>query len=161
MYRVSPLTYFIGSMVATGLHDRPVVCSTSELSQFNPPNGTTCGDYMKTYISKTSGNLLNPEATSDCRYCPLTVSDQFIASSGINWDHRWRNSGIMWAYICFNVFMAVMLYYLFRVRKWDATGKKKRIAKARYWLCEVGLHVRALFVGHFWKGKEERNEKAL
>ncbi|KAI9780426.1 MAG: hypothetical protein M1839_006700 [Geoglossum umbratile] len=148
-------------MVAAGLHDRPVVCSTSELNQFNPPSGTTCGDYMKAYLSNAPGYLLNPEATSNCRYCPLTVSDQFIATSGIHWSQRWRNSSIMWAYILFNVFMAVMLYYLFRVRKWDTTGKKKQIARARYWVCKAGSHVRALFVGHFWKGRKERNEKVL
>ena len=131
MYRVSPLTYFVDAMVATGLHGRPVVCSAAELNKFNPPNGTTCGEYMTPYLSKAPGHLLNPSAKSNCQYCPLVVSDQYIAGSGIKWDHRWRNSGIMWAYIVFNVFVAVVLYYLFRVRKWDSSGKQKRLAKAK------------------------------
>src|SRR5437762_3172139 len=99
MYWVSPLTYFVDSMAAAGLHDRPVECSATEVNRFNPPRGTTCGAYMKPYLSEAPGQLLNPDATSDCQYCALSRSDEFLAGSGIYWDQRWRNSSIMWSYI--------------------------------------------------------------
>ncbi|KAH0534150.1 hypothetical protein FGG08_007259 [Glutinoglossum americanum] len=162
MYRVSPLTYFVGSMVGTGLHGRMIECSPAEINQFNPPNGTTCGEYMREYLAKAPpSQLLNPGDTSNCRYCALLTSDEFLATSDIQWDLRWRDSGIMWSYIAFNVFMAVMLYYLFRVRKWDATGKKRRIAKAKYWVMKVGHNIRALFVGHYHGCKKDENNRIL
>jgi ATP-binding cassette, subfamily G (WHITE), member 2, PDR len=155
------LTYFVDGMVATGLHGRPIECSATEINQFNAPSGMTCGEYMKQYLTKAPGKLLNPEDTSDCRYCALSTSDQFIAGSDIQWDQRWRNSSIMWSYIVFNVFTAVMLYYVFRVRKWDTTGKKRKIAKAKYWVTKGGHYIRALFIGHLHKVKKDQNNRVL
>ena len=118
MYRVSPFTYWVGGMVATQLHDRPIVCSADETNIFNPPSGETCGTYMAPFLAQAPGQLQNPDANESCRYCPLTVADQYFAGSDIYWSQRWRNFGIMWAYIIFNVYIAVLTYYLFRVRKW-------------------------------------------
>lgn len=35
---------------------------------------------------------------------------------------RWRNFGIGWAYIGFNIFATVLLYYLFRVKHYNPTS---------------------------------------
>ncbi|RLL97580.1 hypothetical protein CFD26_101749 [Aspergillus turcosus] len=129
MYRVSPFTYWIGGMAATQLHDRNVVCSPTELSVFNPPPNQTCYQYMAEYMNLAGGQLQNPDATSDCKYCSLTVADQYLAASDIEWSQRWRNFGIIWAYVVFNIFMATLLYYLFRVRKWDLASIKKRFRR--------------------------------
>lgn len=37
---------------------------------------------------------------------------------------RWRNFGIMWAFIIFNIFGALFLYWLTRVPKKAKTAKK-------------------------------------
>jgi ATP-binding cassette subfamily G (WHITE) protein 2 (PDR) len=123
MYRVSPFTYWIGGMVATELHDRHVSCSDAEMSVFNPPAGQSCGQYMSAYLQAGApGQLQNPGAMSDCQYCPMTVADQFMGQVGINWGDRWRNFGLVWVYVIFNVFITIMVYYFFRVRKFG--GKK-------------------------------------
>ncbi|KAI9149007.1 ATP-binding cassette transporter CGR1 [Paramyrothecium foliicola] len=119
MYRVSPFTYWVGGIAATELHARPVVCAERETLRFPPPNGSTCGEYMGPYLEQAPGQLQNPGDTTECRYCPLSVADQFLAGSNIYWSERWRNFGIMWAFIVFNLAAAVVLYYLFRVRKWN------------------------------------------
>jgi ABC-type multidrug transport system permease subunit len=129
MYRVSPFTYWIGGMAGAQLHNRAVVCSEAELSTFSPPSGQTCMQYMQKYISVAGGQLLNPEATSDCNYCSLTVADQYLSSTGIQYSQRWRNFGIMWAFIVFNVFMAVVMYYLVRVKRWNAADMKESFKK--------------------------------
>ncbi|KAK4544573.1 hypothetical protein LTR36_004145 [Oleoguttula mirabilis] len=116
MYRVSPLTYWVGGIASTMLHGRQVECSATEASTFNPPAGQTCQQYLAPYLTTAPGTLQNPDATSQCRYCSLSNADQFLAGSGIAWSDRWRNFGLMWVYIFFNIFGAVMLYYLFRVR---------------------------------------------
>lgn len=118
MYRLSPFTYWVSGIVSSQLHDRPVDCSSTETAIFSPPSGQTCGDYMADYLQQAPGRLQNPDATSDCRYCSLQVADQFMAGSEIYWDDRWRNFGILWAYILFNTFIAVATYWAFRVKKW-------------------------------------------
>ncbi|KAI0168176.1 ABC-2 type transporter [Pestalotiopsis sp. NC0098] len=127
MYRVSPFTYWIDGMISTQLHDRPVVCSASETSVFSPPNpGQTCQDYLAAYFEGGAlGRLQNPDDTADCRYCSISVADQFLAGDNMSWDHRWRNSGIMWAFMVFNIFIAVGTYWAFRVHKWNFGSKKK------------------------------------
>ncbi|SPO07283.1 probable ABC1 transport protein [Cephalotrichum gorgonifer] len=125
MYRVSPFTYWVGGIVATELHDRKVECSASETAIFSPPDGMNCGEYMRDYLTQAPGTLQNPDARSDCRYCSLTVADQFMAASDIYWSDRWRNFGILWGYILFNIALAVFTYWAFRVKKWNFKGKKK------------------------------------
>ncbi|KAH6609942.1 atp-binding cassette transporter abc1, partial [Trichoderma cornu-damae] len=122
MWRVSVFTYWVAGIVATELHGRPIVCSESELSIFNPPSGQTCGEYLEPFLQQAPGQLQNPSATDHCRYCTLSNADQFLASSEIFWSDRWRNYGIVWAYIAFNIFTAITLYYLFRVRKWNTAN---------------------------------------
>lgn len=118
MYRISPFTYWIGGIVGTELHGRQITCSTSEANIFNPPQGMTCGQYLQPLLEQAPGTLQNPDATSQCRYCGVSNADQLLAGSDIFWSERFRNFGIMWAYIAFNIFMAVLLYYLFRVKRW-------------------------------------------
>jgi ATP-binding cassette, subfamily G (WHITE), member 2, PDR len=131
MYRVSPFTYWVGGMAAAQLHNREVVCSSSETSIFNPPTGQTCQQYMTSYLELAGGQLQNPNATSDCRYCSLSVADEYLAASDIYFDQRWRNFGLLWVYIFFNIFIAAVTYYLFRIRKWNLEGFKERFRKTK------------------------------
>lgn len=126
MYRVSPFTYWVGAMAAAMLHGRQVVCTQQELSIFQPPAQQTCGQYLATYLTAAPGSLQNPDATSDCAYCSVQVADTFLNSVGISWDQRWRDFGLFWAYIVFNIFACVVLYYFFRVRK---NSKKSKTSK--------------------------------
>ncbi|EXJ74638.1 ATPase [Cladophialophora psammophila CBS 110553] len=147
MYRVSPLTYIIGGFAATGLHGKHVQCSSAEMNVFNPPSGQTCGQYLKVYMATASGEVYNPSATVDCQYCPLTTSDQFLALSSISWGTRWRNFGIIWAYVCFNVILTMAFYYAFRVKKWDFTHRKKRWSRLGTWATIAGRITKTLVLG--------------
>lgn len=131
MYRVSPFTYWIGGIVGTELHGRDITCSDTEFSVFNPPQGTTCGEYLQPFLSQAPGALENPEATSQCRYCSASNADQILAGSNIFWGERIRNFGLMWAYIMFNIFMAILLYYVFRVKKWSKASSKPESKKMK------------------------------
>ncbi len=82
-----------------------------------PPTGQTCGQYLNDYALRSGGSIYNPNATADCQYCAVSTADQFLASVAIMPSQRWRNYGIGFSYIVFNIFMAVVLYYVFRVRK--------------------------------------------
>lgn len=129
MYRVSPFTYWNSAMASVQTHGRHVVCSTAELSIFDPPSGMTCWQYLEKYATAAGGQVMNHNATSSCEYCAVTVADQYLATSGIKYDQRWRNFGLVWVYIVFNIFIAVSTYYLFRVKRWNLDGIKARFAK--------------------------------
>lgn len=118
MYRVSPFTYLIDGMLATGLANTDITCSDIELVSLQPPpGGQTCGDYMSEYIATAGGYLTNPNATADCRFCSASSTNDYLAQLSSSYSTRWRNFGIMWAFILFNVGAALFFYWLARVPK--------------------------------------------
>lgn len=146
MYRVSPLTYTVGGLAAAGLHDRAVLCSPIEMAIFDAPAGQTCGAYLQPFFARGSpGVLYNPSATTGCEYCPISNADQFLAASQISWGHKWRNFGIGWGYVFFNIAAAVVLYYVFRVRRPSKQLPKRVFMKLKYWAQELGEWTRTAF----------------
>lgn len=129
MYYVSPFTYWISGIVSTVLHDRPVVCSAGENLVFNPPPNTTCGEYLMPLANMAQGTLQNPYDREACRYCAFGVADQYLESVDIFWGDRWRNFGIMWGYIIFDIAVAIGVYYLFRVKGKGIQGLFKKVKK--------------------------------
>ncbi|OAP57126.1 hypothetical protein AYL99_07863 [Fonsecaea erecta] len=126
MYRVSPFTYLIGGWAGTGLANRAVVCAKNELAVFDPPSGQTCGQYLSAYLKGGApGSLLNPAATASCEYCPIRSANQFLAASSIEPSDKYRNLGILFAYIAFNIVAAIFLYYIFRVRGFSIKSLRK------------------------------------
>lgn len=135
MYKVSPYTYFIQSYMLSVFHERPVICQPMEFNRFAPPSGMTCGEYMQSFLQQASGYIQNPSATDICEYCQYSVGDEYLASVGNSYSYKWRNVGFICAYIVFNFFAMVLLYYLFRVKSWKIpdfgryikmSGKKTR-----------------------------------
>ncbi|KAL8736690.1 MAG: hypothetical protein Q9166_000056 [cf. Caloplaca sp. 2 TL-2023] len=114
MYRVSPFTYLINGMLATGLANTEVTCADIEYVTFNPPENQNCGEYMGPY-TQTSGYVLNPNATSQCKFCPVRETNVYLTQLNSEYSTRWRNFGIMWAFIIFNIGAALFLYWLARV----------------------------------------------
>lgn len=130
MWRVSPLTYLQGGWAATALADRRIQCSDSEVVVFDPPLGYTCGQYLTPYLQGGApGQLHNPSSTKDCSYCTLTNANQFLAGSEIYPSQNTRDIGILFAYIGFNIFAAVALYYLFRVRQMSGLKKLRGLIR--------------------------------
>lgn len=126
MYRISPFTYLVSGMLSAAIANTDIVCAANEYSIFDPPSGKTCYEYMEPYMTlEQNGYLQNPNATSDCSFCAESKSNAFLASVETSYDDRWRNFGIMWAFIIFNVFAALGLYWLTRVPK----GKKVKTKK--------------------------------
>ncbi|KAH8819211.1 ABC-2 type transporter-domain-containing protein [Xylogone sp. PMI_703] len=116
MYRVSPFTYLISAMLSTAVANTNVICASNEYVHFDPVNGT-CAEYMSTYIGAAGGYLQNPDATTGCSFCTLSDTNAFLASVSSDFHDAWRNFGLMWVYIVFNVFAALFFYWLVRVPK--------------------------------------------
>lgn len=133
MYRVSPLTYLVSAIASTGLAGKPIRCSSVELAVMQPPPNTSCGDYLRDYASNplAPGAIYNSDSFSDCQYCSLRDTDQFLGQVAIKYSTRWRDYGIVFAFILFNIFMTVVLYYALRVRKGSGKSMGERFAEVR------------------------------
>lgn len=118
MYRVSPFTYLVSGVLSVGLANTAVQCSSIEMLTLAPPKaGETCESFLGAYVSYAGGQLLNPNATSNCEFCSLASTNEFLAAEGISFDDRWRDVGVLFAYCGFNIFAAIFLYWLARVPK--------------------------------------------
>lgn len=114
MYRVNPFTYIIESLLGTSLGNAPMRCASNEFIHFTAPSGLGCAEYAADYLSREGGYLADPDAT-DCEYCAMSMTNQFLTSVNVTYAHRWRDFGFMWVFCIFNVFMAFLLYWLARV----------------------------------------------
>ena len=115
MYRISPFTYLVDGMLSTGLANQRITCSAIEVTQFNPPPNQTCGEYMAQYIQNLGGYVENPDATSACSFCSADNTNTYLRQLSSSYTTRWRNFGIMWAFIVFNIAAALFFYWLARV----------------------------------------------
>lgn len=77
----------------------------------------TCQQYMGPFIKRAGGYLSNPDATSNCGFCQMSSTDTYLAMVSSYFSDAWRNFGLMWVYIAFNIAGAVFIYWLARVPK--------------------------------------------
>jgi len=131
MYRASPITYVIESLSSSLVHNREIHCKTSELAFFDPPSGQTCGEYVSDYISTHGGYLVDPSSTSNCGYCSYSSADAYLSSTReIEYSHYWRNFGLFWVYIIFNVLSMMALYWLAKDAKFSTPNFLQKKSKA-------------------------------
>ncbi|KAH7318100.1 ABC transporter [Stachybotrys elegans] len=117
MYRVSPGTYLVSGVISAAITGADVVCSETELLDIATPTNMTCQEFLGPFADATGGKLINPEAMDTCRYCIISSTDQLLERFDISYDQVWRNFGILWVYIIFNVVAAMGLYWLVRMPK--------------------------------------------
>ncbi|KAI3573586.1 hypothetical protein IWW34DRAFT_756967 [Fusarium oxysporum f. sp. albedinis] len=80
---------------------------------------------MQPYLEQAAlGTLLSPDATASCPYFPLAYVDQVLVRSGMSYDERWRNWGLGFICITFNIATVFAFYYLIRLRV-CASGLKR------------------------------------
>ncbi|KAJ5974472.1 hypothetical protein N7481_011682 [Penicillium waksmanii] len=116
MYRISPFNYLVSGLLATSVSDTKVTCSNVEFLNFEPAAKMTCGEYMADFIQNAGGYVEIPSATSACSFCPMSNTNAFLQAVSVEPHQVWRDFGILFAYIVFNICAAILLYWLFRVR---------------------------------------------
>jgi len=85
------------------------------------------------YITMAGGYLVNPTDSANCKFCSIATTDDFLRMSfNIEYAHRWRNVGIVLAFVMFNIFWMYFSTYFFRMRTGSIFGflKRRRSAKA-------------------------------
>lgn len=123
MYYLNPFNYLMGSMLVFDLWGNKVTCSSREFATFDPPNGTTCGEYLKDYLTQGPGsmaNLINPDATASCKVCSYTEAQDYLRTLNLQeYYYGWRDAGI----VVLMVFSSYALVYgLMKLR--TKTSKK-------------------------------------
>ena len=79
-YNVSPLFYLGEGVTVDVLQDLPINCTPSEVSIFQPPNGTSCSAYASSFLQSATGYLLNPDSLSNCEYCRYKDGQAYVSS---------------------------------------------------------------------------------
>jgi ABC-type multidrug transport system permease subunit/ABC-type uncharacterized transport system ATPase component len=98
LYYLNPFNYLMGSLLVFNVWGTPVKCAESELAIFNPPNGTTCDQYMTGYMQGLGlgSNLLNPDATANCRVCQYTSGSDYLRTLNLlEYFYGWRDAAIV------------------------------------------------------------------
>ncbi|MCJ1429433.1 hypothetical protein MMC29_007347 [Sticta canariensis] len=117
IYYLDPFNYLMGSLLVFATQDVPVHCGDSEFALFDPPPRTTCADYLSSYLASPLGagaNLVNPDATSQCRVCQYTSGSDYLATLNLGeYKDGWRDAAIV---VIFSISSYVMVYLLMKLR---------------------------------------------
>ncbi|KAF5665036.1 putative ABC1 transport [Fusarium denticulatum] len=128
MYRASPATYLVGGIMSTAVANNEVTCAEYEVLHVVPPSGgnMSCEDFLGPFAEVSGGRVLNPAARDLCGYCPLATTNDFLAQFELSYDTRWRDFGLVWVFILFNIGAALGLYWAFRTPR----GKSRKVKRA-------------------------------
>lgn len=124
IYYLNPFNYLMGSLLIFTTFDAPVNCAPHELAIFNPPGGSTCGEYLAEYQNGLGArtNLINPDARGGCRVCEYRSGSDYLATLNLKeYSYAWRDVGIV---ALFAVSGYVLVYVLMKLRT-----KKSKAAK--------------------------------
>lgn len=109
LYYLNPTTYLVGSVLTFVTFDADVECGDGELALLKPPSNSTCAEYLKTYLTQSGANLLNPADTTECRVCPYTKGSDYLRNINLNdYYYGWGGAGI----VALFVFSSYGLVYL-------------------------------------------------
>ncbi|KAJ4289885.1 hypothetical protein N0V90_011218 [Kalmusia sp. IMI 367209] len=111
-YYVSPFTWLVSALMTTGTHGVLVRCAPAEINVFQPPQGKTCGEYAGAFANSTMASIYNPDAIQDCEFCSVSVADVYLSSLNMVYGDRWRNIGLLFIYIIFNILVFTVGFYL-------------------------------------------------
>ncbi|KAJ6134709.1 hypothetical protein N7523_001031 [Penicillium sp. IBT 18751x] len=102
IYYIDPFNYLMSSLLVFTTWKKKIECDPRELAIFDPPSNQTCEQYLVAYQQDMGAgiNLLNPEATADCRVCQYTDGGDFLKTLNINEEYYgWRNAGIVVGFV--------------------------------------------------------------
>lgn len=115
--QLDPYTRIVSGLITTALHDLHVYCEESEFQKFTPPSGQTCEAYAAPFIARNGGYVDNPSASDECRYCQYRVGDEYYRQLGLTFDNRWKDLGILSAFIGLNVIITLVASRYLRYAK--------------------------------------------
>jgi ABC-type multidrug transport system permease subunit len=114
-FSLDPIHYFIEGLSVNELHHIDIKCSESDLVNFFPPPGMTCGNYTNDFFaSGAKGYIVNPDAMQpeSCSYCAYRTGEELYSTFEYSESNKWRDLGVIIAFFIFNIFcVGVMVYW--------------------------------------------------
>ena len=114
---MNPFNYLMGSLLVFGIWGTDIKCKDNEFARFNPPENSTCGEYLSDYLSQGLGaasNLINPDATDECMVCSYTKGEDYLRTLNLKeYYYGWRDAGIV---ALFAVSSYALVYVLMKLR---------------------------------------------
>jgi len=62
---------------------------------------------------------MNPNATTNCAYCPYSSGNDYLATLNIKASDKWRDFGIFLAFCVSNWALVYFFIYTVRIRGWS------------------------------------------
>lgn len=109
----------IGGILSATLDGIPIQCDPMETAVFDSPPGQTCQEYAGEFANMSGGFLLEPDATSNCQYCPYRTGNEYLATLNIEASQKWRDFGIFLAFCISNWALIYFFIYTVRVKGWS------------------------------------------
>lgn len=120
MYWLNPTTYLVGGMLTFTIFGTDVECADDELSYFDPPENSTCGEYLSDFLETSGANLLNPDDSAGCRVCPYSTGSDYLKTININdYYYGWKDAAITIIFIL----SSYALVYLFMALRTKSSKK--------------------------------------
>ncbi|KAL5450460.1 hypothetical protein PMIN07_008826 [Paraphaeosphaeria minitans] len=116
MYYLNPFNYMMGSLLVFTDFDWKVECKETEFARFDPPSGQSCAQYLEAWLQGpgASNNLINPDATSQCKVCQYSVGKDYLATLSLGeYVYGWRDAGIC---VIFAFSGYALVYLLMKLR---------------------------------------------
>lgn len=120
VYYINPSTWFARGVLSATLPLVSVQCSSNEFARFDPPPGSTCGDYASSFVESVamSGYLEDENATSNCGFCPYSTGAEYMQTLNVQASDKWPCAGYLIVYLIFNVFLVYFFTYTVRIKGW-------------------------------------------
>lgn len=116
IYWLNPFNYLMGSMLVFDVFGTDIKCKEKEFARFPPPNGTTCGEYLKEFMQGPGSrmSLLDPDATDTCRVCEYRRGSDYLYSINLKeYYYGWRDAAIV---VIFAISSYALVYGLMKLR---------------------------------------------
>lgn len=120
MYFINPTTWFARGVLSAVLPPAAVQCAAAEFARFDPPPGSTCGQYAGRFVDEVAatGYLEDPNATSNCGYCPYNDGGEYMRTLNVYATDKWPSFGILVAFAIANWALVYFFIYTVRIRGW-------------------------------------------
>jgi ATP-binding cassette subfamily G (WHITE) protein 2 (SNQ2) len=122
IYYLMPSTWFVRGVLAAVLPQTPVECAPGELARFDPPPGSTCGEYARGFLEdviRGQGYLVDGNATADCGYCAYTSGADYLPGLNIHDGDKKLAAGLLAVFVVANWALVYALVYSCRIRGWS------------------------------------------
>lgn len=114
MYYLNPLTYLTSSMLTFTVFDAKVACKDNELALFAPPENSTCGDYLASYLAESGANLVDADAMGQCAVCQYSSGKDYLRTLKIEgYYYGWAGAAIV---VLFALSSYGLVYLLMKLR---------------------------------------------